>query len=130
MLTLRTIQLNLRDGSAGIELLSALYKILLFLAWRSGSFNRTSILFVLIIKLWPSAWLLLFVGIAHIVAWTQPATKAIITIRKAGCIVGIGVWCSFLYDLTVGGVTAVGLVLVLIVLFLFVAVMRRTYPAI
>lgn len=130
MRTLRTIQWNLRDGSTGIELLSAVYKILLFMTWLSGQFNPESIIFVLIANIKPSAWFLLGLGIVHCIAWTQPATGRMKAIRKFCSCFGIAIWMSFLYDIgqATKGVSAISILLLLIVFFLLYAVFRRAYP--
>lgn len=130
MQTLRTIHWNLRDGSTGIELLSAVYKILLFMTWQSGRFNPESVIFVLIANIKPSAWFLLGLGIVHCFAWTQPPTRWMLAARKFCSCFGIAIWMSFLYDIAQAttGVSAISILLLLIVLFLGFAVFRRVYP--
>jgi hypothetical protein len=127
MHTLRTIQLHLREGSAGLEFVSALYKVLLASTWLAGHANSTSSLFALIGKSFVGVWFLLLVGVVHLGAWTQPDRLPWIALRKVCSVVGIAVWVSLIYDLTTRGATATVILLAPVVLFLCVAIVRRSY---
>ena len=129
MHTLRIVQLHLREGSTGLEFVSALYKVLLSTTWLTGKANSNSSLFAVLGDSRIGIWVLLLVGIVHLCAWTQPDRLPWIGLRKACCVVGIGVWVSLIYDLTTRGVTATIILLAPVVLFLIVAIVRRNYTA-
>lgn len=132
MQTIRATQINLREGSTGAEAISASYKVLLFSAWYGGYTNPQSIVFLLLANFRPSAWVLLVVGVVHILSLTQPVTLPIRVVRKACSCVGISIWSSSIVDLAAStqGISALALLYILMIVFLGVSVVRRVYPVV
>lgn len=127
MRTRRTIQLHLREGSTGAELLSALYKVLLGVTWLTGNANPNSSLFNLIGETRIGVYVIVIIGLVHLFAWGHRAEMPWIAIRRACSVVGVGMWVSIIYDLVDRGASATVTLLVPFLLMLMYGVVRQSY---
>ena len=127
MQTLRATRHHFREGSTGGEFISAVLKLVLSVTWLTGNANSSSSLFQILHRVPGGIWLLLVIGAIHLTAWTQPDYRPWLTIRKACSSVGVGVWCSLLYDLVLIGATATIILVAPMLVLMAYAVGRKRY---
>lgn len=127
---MRSFRTNMREGSAGFEVFSAVTLMLLALASVLDQHATTSLVVVLLSLSYPGIWLgLIFVmGVLHLFALTRWSVMPWIAIRKVCSVVGMAIYCGLIADVlrvrpNVGAVIWLGT----IVVFLSVAIFRRTY---
>lgn len=126
----RSLWTNVREGSTGIEIFSAVTLLLLALAKLFDLNTQASIVVLLLSGQFPGLWLsLIFIlGLLHLFALTRWSIMPWIAIRKFCSAVGLAVYVGLIWDVfqvrpNVGAVIWLGL----IVVFLVVAIARRNY---
>lgn len=127
MQTIRATHLHLREGSTGAECISALLKVVLSLTWLSGNANSSSSIFAVLNTVPGGVWMLLTVGVAHLVAWSQPDQMPWLAIRKACSCVGLAVWIALIYDLAERQATATVILVAPMAVLMVVGILRRRY---
>jgi hypothetical protein len=123
--TVRATRRHFREGSTGGEFISALLKVVLSV---TGHANASSSIFTVLSSVPGGTWMLLSVGAAHLVAWTQPDRNLTArAVRKACSCVGLAVWISLAYDLMERGATATIILISPMLVLMAYAIGRRRY---
>lgn len=131
MQTIHATRRHFREGSTGGEFISALLKVVLSVTWLTGHANASSSIFIVLSTVPGGVWMLLSVGAAHLVAWTQPDRNLIArAVRKLCSCVGLAVWISLMYDLNQRGATATIILISPMVILMSYAIGRRRYEVV
>lgn len=126
----RSLWTNVREGSTGIEIFSAVTLLLLATAALSDRVPTASIVVLLLSLQFPGVWLILvlLLGLLHLVALSRWSVMPWIAIRKVCSAIGLAVYVGLIWDIMhVRPNAGAAIWLGLIVVFLVVAICRRNY---